>query len=343
MRRALGLSVLLLAACGHERVRLEPGEQGEVVEAEGWAPVDASDPLGTKRRSLADAQKKAVERVAGVFIAAKTRVDQTVAVDERILAKAEGYVRKYDVLSEREDGGFLKTRIKAAVLYRKLADDAKALGLTKPPAPPGNPRVSLTLEPGAEAAQAALTGSLLAHGLSVVGPTAGGSDILLQAQAQTRAMQDARLGELKSARTRLTVQATKTKSGEVLAVKTEEAAAVDASPEGAAAKALAKAGAAAGEAIAAELAPLLKSQLGVAVRVNGLVDFDAARRLVDDIRMNPDVAAVTLSDYGEGLARLQVTTEGLPGDELSALLVKSRKFHLTAVTVSAYAVELSVR
>lgn len=351
MKRALLLAALIgLSGC-HNRLKLAPGEQGEVIVSEGWAPIDPSDPLGTKRRSLADAEKKAVEQVVGVFISAKTRVDQTVNIDERILAKVDGYVRKYDVLSEKKEDGFLKTRIKAVVLYKKIGDDLKALGLTKPPPPPGNPRVSVSIQTtglpdGSQSSQAAqgLRAALLAHGFTVVdsGDPAG-DDLLIQGEAEVHPYEDERLGGLHSARARLTLEVLKSKSAEVLANKSQEASGLDISDLVAAGKALSKAGNLAGEALAKDLVPLLKSQLGVAVKVDGLNGLEEVRKLVDDIRMNPEVEAATLSDYHDGLAEIQVSTEGVPGDELSALILRSPKFHLSAVSVSAYAIDLKAQ
>src|SRR5262249_32654718 len=125
-----------LSGCGHARLRPGSADEGEVVDAEGWAPLDDRDPLGARNRALADAEKKAVEKVVGAFISAKTRVDQAVNVDQRILAKVDGYIKKYDLLGERREDGFLKTRIRALVLYRRVGDDLRAIGLARPPAPP---------------------------------------------------------------------------------------------------------------------------------------------------------------------------------------------------------------
>lgn len=351
MRRAFLLAALLgLGGC-HSRLRLAPGEQGEVIEAEGWAPIDAADPLGTERRALADAQKKAVERVAGVFISAKTRVDQTINIDERILAKVDGYVRKYDVLGKKKEDGFLKIRIKAVVLYKKLGDDLKSLGLTKPPPPPGNPRVAFSirtrgLPDDSQGGQAAhgLGAALLAHGFTIVdGGDPAGDDLLIQGEAEVHPYEDERLGGLHSERARLEVEVLKSKSAEVIANKSQEASGLDISADVAAGKALNKAGNLVGEALAKELLPQLKAQLGVAVKVDGLGGLDMVGKFVDDIRMNPEVEAATLSDYHDGLAVIQVTTEGIPGDELSALILRSPKFHLSATAVTAYAIDLKAQ
>jgi hypothetical protein len=323
-------------------VRLAPGEKGEVVESEGWAPIDDADVLGTKRRSLADAEKKAVETVVGVFISAKTRVDQTVSIDERILADLNGYIRRYEILGERREDGFLKTRIRAVVLYKKVGEDLKQLGLTKPSPPTGNPRVAVRLEPerGAEAAQA-LRKAFVAAGFAVVdGGDPQDSDLLIRGGAESRALPGEGLGGLHSSRARLTIEVVKTKSGEVMASKTQEASALDVSDDAAAGKSQSAAGSLAGDALVKELAPLLRTQIGIAVTVDGLKDLGEVRKLADDIRLNPGVDAAALSDFRDGSAEILVTTEDISGGDLAVMILRSKKLGLTAVSATAYAVEL---
>lgn len=343
-RAPLLAAALLLSACGRGAVRLAPGEKGEVVVSEGWAPIDDADVLGTKRRSLADAEKKAIETVVGVFISAKTRVDQTVSIDERILADLNGYIRRYEIVDERREDGFLKTRIRAVVLYKKIGDELSQLGLTKPAPPAGNPRVTVLLEPqrGPEAAQA-LRQAFVAAGYTVVVVDGSGGrdgDLLVRGAAESRALPADGLGGLHSSRARLTLEVVKTKSGEVLAAKTQEASALDVADDAAAAKAQGAAGALAGAALVKELAPLLKTQVGIAVTVAGLSDLAQVRRLADDIRLNPGVDAATLSDFRDGFAEIQVTTEEISGEDLAAMILRNKTLGLTAVSATAFAVEL---
>ena len=348
MRRVLLLAAAAaLAACGHGRLRPAPGEAGEVIEAEGWAPVDAADPAGTRQRALADALKKAVEKVVGVYISAKTRVDQAVNVDQRILAKVEGYVRRYDVLGEREEAGLHKTRIKALVLYQKVGEELRALGLAKPPPPPGDPQVRVLVRPeGPWSLQAAagVRTALRARGFSVLGSgDAQAGDILVEGQAEAHPFVEPRLAGLLSARARLSAEARKEKTGQVLASASQEASAVDVSHEVAQAKAAQKAGELAGETLARDLSAALGPQTAVAVRVEGLQDLGQARQLIDDIRLNPGVAAVSLADFGAGRAGLQVVADDMTAADLAAVIVRSRKFRLSAESVTAYEVRLRLR
>ncbi|MBI4422501.1 MAG: hypothetical protein HY554_02170 [Elusimicrobia bacterium] len=335
------------AGCSHGRLKPQPGERGEVIEAEGWAPLDPQDVLGTKQRALAEAQKKAVERVVGVFISAKTRVDQAVNVDQRILANVKGYIRKYDLVSEREDGGFLKTRIRALVLYQKIGDDLKDLGLVRPPPPPGNPKVVVRLrargrgkEEFGEAAAQGVRRALVERGFLVV--EEGHGDLVVTGETEAHPIEDARLAGFRSFRARVSLQAAKA-NGEVLSQKSQEASGLDPSGPVAEGKAYDAAGALAGEAVAAELLALLKGRVSVVVRVFGFSGLDTVQRFVDDLRNNPGVAAVTLGSYGEGKTELQVTTDDVAGEELAAMVLRMKKFQFTARSVTPYEVEVDGR
>ena len=357
----------LVAGCAHSRLKLEKGEEGEVIEAEGWTPVDANDVVGTKQRALADAQKKAVERVVGVFISAKTRVDQAVNVDSRILANVQGYIRKYDVLDEREEEGLHKTRIRALVLYRKIGDDLKQFGLMRPPPPPGNPKVVVRLRAKSgeaamgEAAAQGVRRALVEKGFAVVDESQAAAvavstdaasaaalgrrasaDLVVAGEAEAYPIEDARLAGFKSYRARVTLQAVRS-SGEVMSQKSQEASGLDPAAEVAQGKAYDAAGGLAGEAIASELAKLLQSRVTVTVRVLGLPTLDRARAFIDDVRGNPSVEAVTLASFEPGRAELSVVTNDVSGEELAAMILRAKKVDLTVRSVSAYEVEVEAR
>ena len=365
------MPLVLLSACAGGRLRLGSGEKGEVVEAEGWAPLDAQDMLGSKQRSLAEAQKKSVERVVGVYISAKTRVAQAVNVDQNILAKVGGYIKKYDVLWERQEEGFYKTRIKALVLYQKVGEDLKNLGLMRPEAPPGNPKVVVLLGTSGEHSQAkddraaqGVRRGLLERSYSVVDrndPAAFSgrkstdaataldvgrelkADIVVRGEAQVYALKDLRLGGFHSYRARVSLEALKPATGEVAAAKVHEASALDPAPEIAAGKALESAGLLAGEALAAELAEGLRSRTSVSLRVSGLSSLEGVQRLAEDIRLLPETASVTLASFDKRLgAELTVVTEGMAGDELAAALLRMKKYSFMMNAVMPYAVEVSV-
>src|SRR5437773_10288750 len=125
-----GMTLLVLSACAGSSRHLKAGKtlEGEVVEAEGLAPYNASDLPGTKAASLAAAQRSAVELVVGVYVNAKTRVEKSVAIEQNILARSGGYIKRYEILSEGRSGDWYKTRIRALVSTKDLHDDLDARG-----------------------------------------------------------------------------------------------------------------------------------------------------------------------------------------------------------------------
>ena len=108
-RAAAVLAVLgLMAGCSG----LSNRQKVAVVEAEGWALLNADKPAWeTRQRAIAEAQKRAVESAAGVSISARTKVDMSVTRQQTIQADVGGYIRKYKILSARKEAGFLKIRI----------------------------------------------------------------------------------------------------------------------------------------------------------------------------------------------------------------------------------------
>src|SRR5438270_666390 len=142
MRKPVFLSFVVLQAalvvffsgCAGSKSRLKVGKttEGEVVEAEGFAPNDPKDVLNTKRGSLVDAQRNAIEKAVGVFVSARTMVEKAVAIENNILARTDGYIKKYDVIGEGPaESNLYRTRIRALVALKDLEKDLRDMALLK--------------------------------------------------------------------------------------------------------------------------------------------------------------------------------------------------------------------
>jgi hypothetical protein len=137
------LSVLVLSACATSRPNIkdyanknkEEKEITEVVQAEGMVAVLNNDILDAKKRALGEAQRNAVEMTVGVYVNAATRVEKAIMVDQQILSKTNGYIKKYKLLSEGREGDFYKTKIEALVKIEAVNKDLNILGLMAPPVP----------------------------------------------------------------------------------------------------------------------------------------------------------------------------------------------------------------
>ena len=254
---ALGMALtaaLLAGTVGCAGLPRQGGGAGEqTVTAEGWAPADARDLEGTRRRALADALKRAVEQVSGVSLSALTRVEGSVALRQKISAEVRGRVSRYEILGEEPQDGLLKVRIRAAVRL----GDAPAAG-----PPPADARVSLNVsgsslydeDLGASAA-AGIRQELLAQGFDVAdgAPQA----LALRGETSTAPVLDSRLGAFHSARARVSLRAVEPKTGVVVWETAQEASALDLDPRMASIKASQAAGALLGRRAAGELAEVL--------------------------------------------------------------------------------------
>ena len=260
------LAVLLIAGCASVQTK-SVAEETETVEAEGWASLDPKDVTGTRLRALAEAQRRAVEKVAGVFLTASTKVDAAITVRQKIISDIKGYILRYEVIGEKTDAGFLKTRIRAIVLRRKPGDN-QGMGSIPIEPPAGSPPVAVSiLGRGAQAvaweasAVSAVRGKLLARGFSVVEPDSAPKNmqlhIVIRGEALAFPLTDSRLGDFLSYRAKVKLAVFDPKTGAVISEQSREASALGINFESASSQAVENAGVLAGTAIADDLTAYL--------------------------------------------------------------------------------------
>lgn len=76
-----------------------------------------------KEEALRDAMRKAIERGAGTFIYSHSEVKDFALVKDTILARAAGFVQKYDIVSEAKSAdGIIELKIKATVSIQGIED-----------------------------------------------------------------------------------------------------------------------------------------------------------------------------------------------------------------------------
>lgn len=230
------LALALLSGCAS--LRGGAPESVEAIEAEGWAPLDAQDSAGTRQRALVEAQKKAVEKVTGVFLAASTRVDAAVAVRQKITADVKGTIRRYEVLGEKEEDGFYKIRIRAIVARPKPGQTPTPPDIPSEP-PPGSPPVFVSITGLGEPAASAVRGKLQERGFRLAENEASQQPLLvLRGQARVYEIKDHRLGAFQSYRARLTLEAVESPAGAVVWRESREASALGVDAESASSQAL---------------------------------------------------------------------------------------------------------
>lgn len=147
MKRILALAFLALAPAA------APAEEAiKTTEATGQAAV-VDDVLAAKKAAMDDAMRTCVQQVASTLVTASTETDQGQLLSDKVFSHSQGYVRKYAVLEDRQDGNTWITRLRCDVSEAKLDEDLLAFGIAYRRA--GMPRVmTLIAEQSITATQA---------------------------------------------------------------------------------------------------------------------------------------------------------------------------------------------
>ncbi len=111
-------ALTLASACSS--IRIGPKGEGEYVTAESLVPYDERNLRQMKKDGELAAQKAAVEKVAGVFISSATTVEQAQLVEDKIVSKTAGFIRKSHVQKAYRKGDDWYTKIKAMVLVKDI-------------------------------------------------------------------------------------------------------------------------------------------------------------------------------------------------------------------------------
>ncbi|MBI4051618.1 MAG: hypothetical protein HY400_03845 [Elusimicrobia bacterium] len=363
------LSSLLIIGCSStQRLKVGATEGGEVVEAEGMVPYNETDLPGTKSAALAAAQRSAVEKAVGVYVSAKTRVEKAVLVESKILANTSGYISKYDVLKEGRDGEYYKTRIRALVLLKKVGEDLENLGLLS--AEVGNPRVAVLIEETIDGnpsdspdASNALSSALIDRGYIIVdrsamagaatqkiidavekGDLEGAVDLGQQVKAEVVLVGQGQASELKngakdlggfvSYRGRVSLQAVRSGTGQILATTSQEASGLNVNKPLAAAKALEGAAKLAGEEIAGKLLKSLKAQT-LEIQIHQIKDLDQLKKFQENLSSQPEVKGVYLRNYSQGEASISISGTGINGEKMAALFSKDSTLAVNNISPSS--------
>jgi len=114
---------------------VSPGEgivPTQVVETEGSAPVTGSDLARARSEAVRDALQKAVEQVAGRWLAPQDVAAKSQVLKEQITDRAEGFIQEYRIVSEVTVLDVHTVEVRASVLADNLRNDLLVLGLIKP-------------------------------------------------------------------------------------------------------------------------------------------------------------------------------------------------------------------
>ncbi len=140
------LVLLVLAVCLPGDVRGEGGTAIQVVETDGAAAVTGSDLARARSEAVRDALRKAVEQVAGSWLAPPEAAARPPLLNRQIIDRAEGFIQEYRIVSEMTVDDLHTVAVRVSVLADSLRDDLHRLGLARPaPSTAAATPISLTI------------------------------------------------------------------------------------------------------------------------------------------------------------------------------------------------------
>jgi hypothetical protein len=100
----------------------------KVTEATGEAAI-VTDVLAAKAAAKDDAMRNCVQQVATTVVTAATETDQAQLLSDKIYSHSQGYIRKFEVVEEKQDGNVWTMKVKCEVAEGKLDEDMMAFGI----------------------------------------------------------------------------------------------------------------------------------------------------------------------------------------------------------------------
>lgn len=124
MNRAIAAALAFAALVPSAR-----GEDGiQTTEAVGQAAV-VGDVLAAKQQAKDDAMRNCVQQVASTVVTAATETDQAQLLSDKVYAHSMGYIRKFQILDDKQDGNTWVTKLQCDVSEAKLDEDMMAFGI----------------------------------------------------------------------------------------------------------------------------------------------------------------------------------------------------------------------
>jgi hypothetical protein len=100
----------------------------QTTEAVGQAAI-AGDVIAAKEQAKDDAMRNCVQQVASTIVTASTETDQAQLLSDKVFSHSVGYIKKFQILDDRQDGNTWVTKLRCEVSEAKLDEDLMAFGI----------------------------------------------------------------------------------------------------------------------------------------------------------------------------------------------------------------------
>lgn len=164
---------------GYSQGEEDPEEHEVLVRAE--APIYDGDKFRAREEASTLAKRNAVEQAIGTLVTSETQVENFQLISDKILTKASGYVKRFEILKETDREDSLLIVAKAVVTVANVKDDLIALNLLQ--AAIHKPRIMLLFagdglaRPAADAIRTELSKSFLKKEFNLVEPPKSGTEV----------------------------------------------------------------------------------------------------------------------------------------------------------------------
>jgi len=348
----------------------------ESVDVEVEVPILNDDIYAARERALMLGQRRAVELVVGVFVNAATLVGKAQLVDNQIYSKTNGYVKKYEVLSEQREGDTLKMKLRALVKVGDVNKDLDALGLMIKGATIGNPRIMVLIsefidgtEPPISTTETEIAQKFMDSGYRVVeqaevkkiralpetkaamegdieAATKIGRDmkvdIIVVGRASSNFNTDQGLGGFVSYRATLTAKVIKIDSSEVLwTVPNRQGSGVDLTRENAARTALSKISKAVSEEMVPAITKILNERAQAQLTISNITDWNKLAELNKYIQSMQGVSGTYIRSYETetGIASIDINLRYGNAQQIASYLANIKKFPIEVTAVSGNVIQ----
>lgn len=355
---------IFTAACGS--IRIGPKGEGEYVIAESLVPYDENNIRQMKKDGELEAQKQAVEKVAGIFISSTATVDQAQLVEDKITSKSAGFIRRYHTQKAYRKNDQWYTRIKAMVLVKDIGDvikqsesDAFAKKTTILVASRETVGDEISLKQDCKQAVyramkeqpfALVNGDNLSQNnldnpnQTIDKARRDGARFLIIADVESKPLTTLATGltsPFKTYRASVNMKAVSTKNYEVVAEAAQQLSGLDPLEDIAAQKSISAACEAAAKQLVEPLNAAINSALKYNLRVENVNNIERLRQLQDILKELREIEDFNLVKYTNSAAYFEISANIPSGEELVAKILRKYNQNFTVMGVSPQGIVLN--